>query len=288
MATPAPERHTSRWRVVVTSRRAAGPESIDPVCGEPISPVQHRRTDDARASHRMRPRPQPRSYAHAPRDWSEPAAFPAMNGIPDRFRAQALAMAFLDGDWSRDGLTRRGALVVGHARPSLRSLVRSVLRGYPRPPWDRPRELAVWLSTRTAFETLRSEPWAEVTPDAGRWLPFQPAMGAMPWRVPAIPTSGELAHLLDLSLGELAWFADVKSLEKRAADERLRNYRYRWISKANGRLRLVEAPKTRLRECQRLLLRTILDRIPAHPATHGFVAGRSPLTFVEPHQGADV
>jgi hypothetical protein len=200
-------------------------------------------------------------------------------------RAGALASAFLDGDWSSAGLLRRGALVAGHARPSLRTLVRRVLRAYHHPPWDRPRELAAWIAANSAFDAVRID---EPGGPTRRWLPFQPAMGSMPWPVPPIPTLGELAVFLDLRAGELAWLADVRSLERQVEAEQLRNYRYRWIAKSEGGLRLLEAPKERLRRVQRHLLRTILDRIAPHEAAHGFVAGRSVLTFVRPHAGAPV
>jgi len=200
----------------------------------------------------------------------------------DAVWAQALAYAYLDGDWTDEALIRRSALVLGHRRADMRRLARRVLRAYPRPPLDRPRELAAWLSANDAFRP------AIAGSQLNRWLPFQPAMGHMPWTVPAIPTVGELAHFLGVAVNELAWFADVRSLERRVADERLRQYRYRWVRKAAGGLRLIESPKQRLREIHRHLLATILNRIPPHPAVHGFVRGRSAITFASEHSGSDV
>jgi retron-type reverse transcriptase len=55
------------------------------------------------------------------------------------------------------------------------------------------------------------------------------------------------------------------------------------LIKSSGGIRLVEAPKRRLRQIQRAILNGILDRIPAHPAAHGFVKGRSIHTFTAPH-----
>jgi RNA-directed DNA polymerase len=208
-----------------------------------------------------------------------------MTRTEDQRWAQALAFALLDGDWTESGLVRRADLVLGHRREPVLKLVRKVLAAYPRPPWDRPRELAAWL---LATKGLKKALGAYELRSPGRWMAFQPAMGDMPWPVPAIPTSGELAHLLDISTAELAWFADVNSLEQRAAEERLRHYRYRWVAKAAGGVRVVEAPKTRLREMQRLLLRVLLDRIPVHPAAFGFVAGRSAAGFARVHSGAEV
>ena len=197
----------------------------------------------------------------------------------------ALAYAFLDGDWTAEGLIRRGALVAGHSRPPLRKLVRRVLRAYPRPPWDRVRELTAWL---LAIDFQRDDPDWTLLFSTTRWLTYQPAMGEMRWPVPAIPTLGELSHFFALTNSELEWFADVRSLERRVSDEHLRHYRYRWVAKKRGGARLIEAPKQRLREIQRHVLRTILDRIPPHESVHGFVRGRSAVTFALGHTSSEV
>jgi hypothetical protein len=51
---------------------------------------------------------------------------------------------------------------------------------------------------------------------------------------------------------------------------------------------LIEAPKTRLKIMQQQILAQILDKIPPHPAVHGFRKGRSIKTFVAPHVGQRV
>ncbi|MGH2841990.1 MAG: reverse transcriptase family protein [Solirubrobacteraceae bacterium] len=48
---------------------------------------------------------------------------------------------------------------------------------------------------------------------------------------------------------------------------------------------MVEAPKARLKEIQRWILREILDQVPAHEAAHGFTRGRSAVTHAELHTG---
>ena len=74
-----------------------------------------------------------------------------------------------------------------------------------------------------------------------------------------------LAELLELSTGQLAWLADVRGLERTVADEPLRNYRYASVPRAAGPPRVIEAPKARLKEIQRWVLREILDHVPVHP-----------------------
>ncbi|HEV3024423.1 MAG TPA: reverse transcriptase family protein [Pirellulales bacterium] len=88
--------------------------------------------------------------------------------------------------------------------------------------------------------------------------------------------------------GELDWFADIQGRERRRPAGPLRHYRYAWVPKRHGELRLVEAPKPRLKSLQRRVLRCILDRIPAHDAAHGFCAGRSIKSFALPHAGRSV
>jgi len=115
-----------------------------------------------------------------------------------------------------------------------------------------------------------------------------PSGPASAWPVPAIATPGELARFLDLSPGELDWFADCQSRERAAVHESLRHYRYHWVAKASGSLRLIEAPKPRLKQIQRRLVDEILKHIPPHEAAHGFRTGRSIATFVAPHVGQTI
>ena len=79
-------------------------------------------------------------------------------------------------------------------------------------------------------------------------------MGALRWPVPRIDTVGDLAAWLELEPGELAWFADVRGLERVRRDERLRHYRYSRC-RADGPPRVIERPKPRLKEIQRRILR---------------------------------
>nr|WP_285509331.1 reverse transcriptase family protein [Actinokineospora sp. NBRC 105648] len=98
--------------------------------------------------------------------------------------------------------------------------------------------------------------------------------------MPEWHTPGEVAAALGLRPSELDWFADARGWNRRAADP-LRNYRYRWVTPT----RLIEAPKPRLAEVQRRLLRHVLSAIPLHEAAHGFRPGRSVHTFARPHAG---
>jgi RNA-directed DNA polymerase len=106
------------------------------------------------------------------------------------------------------------------------------------------------------------------------------------WPGAPLPDLAALARLLDLDTGELGWFADTRSLE-RGSGETLRHYHWRALPKRGG-VRLVAAPKPRLKEIQRRVLRHLLQPIPMHGAAHGGVPGRSVRTAVTPHAGSVV
>jgi hypothetical protein len=55
------------------------------------------------------------------------------------------------------------------------------------------------------------------------------------------------------------------------------------LAKNRGGFRLLEAPKVRLKSLQKQIVEEILDKIPVHSAAHGFVKGRSILTFATLH-----
>ena len=114
---------------------------------------------------------------------------------------------------------------------------------------------------------------------------MRPAGTAREWGLPTILTSGELGVRLGLDSADLDWFADLRGLACRQLGSKLEHYRYRAVLKRSGRPRLIEAPKSRLKQIQRRLLADILRLIPAHPSVHGFVQGRSIATFAAPHAG---
>lgn len=140
---------------------------------------------------------------------------------------------------------------------------------------------------RSAYHELASfEPPQKYAVRA--WLRPDVAMGERRWDVPVIDTPGDLARWLVLDAGELDWFVDERGLERLARGEALRHYRYRWIPKRRGGLRLLESPKPRLKGLLRRILHEILDHVPLHEAAHGFRLGRSHRTHAGAHVGKRV
>lgn len=201
--------------------------------------------------------------------------------VPDRL-VPLLTRLALAGEWDQPAMTHRWAPTLG-VEPAA-ELARRLLELASEPP--RPQEggtdssaaLARLLGDLPALP-LRSEPVLS-SPRPG--LPHFWRFGVPPWQ-----TSAELAAALDLAVGELEWFADPGHW-LRGAREPLQHYRSHRQPTAHGGHRLIEAPKPRLRELQRRLLRRVLRLVPNHPLVHGFVPHRSALTAARVHQGNPV
>lgn len=195
--------------------------------------------------------------------------------------ARALAAGFLAGDWTKDALLAAAQDVVG-ARPKwLPPLVRQTLELYPRPPHDRHRELAANIATRPAAAKA-----SRVRPT---YQPLAPTrMLTNRWQLPRLDDLGALADFLDVTADELDWFADPKHLARTTSVVPLQHYRVRHRVAPSGAIRVLEAPKQRLRRIQRLLLDELLAPIPPHDAARGFRPGGSVQSYAAPHAGRPV
>jgi RNA-directed DNA polymerase len=176
-------------------------------------------------------------------------------------------------------LLERGGETFGRRPRWLGRIVSGVLDVYHRPPLDRPKELA------QVIDALLAERRVRVIPPVARWFTFEPEMGRMRWHVPPLRTLPELADFLELDIGHLQWLADARGWERHVPDEQLRNYRYTFHPREWSVVRVIERPKSELKRVQRVVLRRILDAIPAHDAAHGFRRGRSVVTHAAGHSG---
>jgi RNA-directed DNA polymerase len=199
--------------------------------------------------------------------------------------AAGIATALLGGPWQRREMVRRVALACGYARAPrwVGALAGEALAAYREAPVDRPRELARFLRTTQGWARAGAAP---TRPRVVEWRPAATQVLRNRFGVADVPDAAALAGLLDVDQGELAWFADVRGLE-RGAGEGLRHYRWRVLDRPGG-VRLLAAPKPRLKEIQRRLLRHVLAPVPVHDAAHGCVTGRSVRSAAAPHAGADV
>ena len=160
----------------------------------------------------------------------------------------------------------------------------NAVEGKTRP---RHRDVVRFLLDDTGFDRAWSKHANRLS--VAEWLTepqrMQPVEAAEVWDLPRIDSVGALCDWFWLDPGQLEWFADLKGL---SSGVKLNHYHYRALPKSDGSIRLIEAPKSRLKKLQRQVLTEILDRIPPHPAAHGFVKGRSITTFATPHVGQRV
>ena len=203
----------------------------------------------------------------------------------------SLARAFLAGEPDIDQVFTRASRLLGRRWHWLRPLARRFVMAFADRPRPRQRDVVLFLLHDPDFKHAREKDFKELS--VRQWLigPQQmlPVAAAETWDVPAIGSIGALADWLQLTPGELQWFADLKALGYKRRDcPQLQHYHYKVVSKRSGSIRLIESPKPRLKELQRQILARILDRIPAHPAVHGFCRGRSIKTFAASHTGRRV
>jgi RNA-directed DNA polymerase len=191
----------------------------------------------------------------------------------NRQRAVAAALlsdAMLTARWTEEAVAEAGAVALEHWPSWLDALATHVVSAI-RVPDAAERDALVAI-----VETFLSQRRA-----GSERVRFD-------WPVVALESVPELAETLELSDGQLAWLADVRSLERTVSAERLRNYRYAAVPRRSGLPRVIEAPKLRLKEVQRWILRQILEHVPVHEAAQGFARGRSVIHHARRHSGQPV
>jgi retron-type reverse transcriptase len=100
--------------------------------------------------------------------------------------------------------------------------------------------------------------------------------------VPALANLAQLRALLNIkSEKQLGFFL-------LASDFKNGPYTTHTIPKRGGGERKICAPKKQLKWVQRQILKHVLSKVPAHPAAHGFVTGRSTVSNATPHVGAEL
>jgi len=193
-----------------------------------------------------------------------------------------IANAFVQGERLVEDTVNRLTNVLGRRWRFLTPLVERYFRAFPNPR-PRRREVLRFLREDRVFRRAWRKRLSKIHVD--QWLssPPPPQSPAGRWDLPPIQTAGDLAAWLGVTPDELDWYADLKGITGKSANPKLAHYHRRIFVKRSGGIRLVEAPKRRLREIQRAILRSMLDRIPPHPAAYGFVKGRSIHTFIAPH-----
>jgi hypothetical protein len=210
--------------------------------------------------------------------------------MPNPSLLTALAKCFLGGEPRVEEIVSRVRIVLGRPWPWVPRVAQRYVEAVARRTRPRQRDVIQFLRQDPDFVGAWSEHFRQLKVE--RWLTepqlIQPIAVAEQWNVLALDSAGALADWLWLDSGELEWFADLKGLGRKRCNPLLRHYQYRILEKRSGGIRLLEMPKPRLKEIQRQILARILDKVPSHPAAHGFIKGRSIETFVAPHVGQRV
>jgi RNA-directed DNA polymerase len=210
--------------------------------------------------------------------------------MPASLLVRILARAFLAGPPTVEEVVSRASLALGKPWRWLRPLAKRYLKvvaGHPRPLH---RDVVQFLRHDSQLRRIlsRHHRGLSITHFITGPQQMQPVAAARNWPVPPIESVGDLAAWLQITTSELQWFADLKGLSYKKNGSKLRHYHYRVLAKQSGNIRLIEAPKQRLKLIQRQILHEILEKIPAHAAVHGFVKARSIKTFAAPHAGKHV
>jgi RNA-directed DNA polymerase len=204
--------------------------------------------------------------------------------------ATVLARAFLAGESTPVSMRARGAVAIGQAAPWLAPLALAVRYEFANDLKPQIHDsLVKYILSYPAFQKA-FEP-TEAAPEVRGYFPYhtemEPIYGRLSaLRLPQLPTPGDLADWLEIPFPLLDWFANVPARTRSSGQSRLAHYNYRWMPKRQGGARLIEAPKTKLRDIQRRILCGILNQIPVHAAAQGCVRGRSVIGNASLHVGS--
>ena len=209
------------------------------------------------------------------------------DSLSDRMRmdrrawaATNLAAALLAAPWTPESIAACVETALG---PSSHHRRRAGLNrwlvalGRPYPP--APDRVAALLYESPRFGPARGRRGAVLDPPL-----FAPSPVFAGLDLPQLATIGELAAWLELPVETLDWLSDERRSLATTSDP-LQHYRYAFLAKRDGALRLIEAPKPRLKRIQRRILDEILAKVPVHESAQGFVAGRSCLGHAQRHAG---
>ncbi len=118
--------------------------------------------------------------------------------------------------------------------------------------------------------------------DFDRWDLRNPEERARENELPELDNPKALAEALGVSIATLRWLAFHRD------DATFIHYRRFTIPKRDGSARAIWAPTPQLKAIQRWILREIVERLPVHGASHGFMPGRSIKSNASVHSGAEI
>lgn len=204
--------------------------------------------------------------------------------------AVGLAHALLAGGRHRDGLMARAQAALGRLPTWLPAVLEQAIP-VSQASWDRLTIAA--LATRLgACPTFQEAFAGNERPTIRRWILRESHMLPRPLgldhlTLPKLDHGDALARWLGVSLADLRWFTDCPPRRRQQPLHR-QHYAFMMQPKRSGGLRLIEAPRRRLKAVQARILEDLLDRVPVHESCHGFVRERSVLSHARLHAGKPV
>jgi len=204
--------------------------------------------------------------------------------------ALAIADALLAGECSHIALMKNMSWVLGKKWPWIPALCKKIEQhtGPHFYHYSRHEIAALILDDHGYYDAWRDKYKPQIkqycllpamAPEKPAWL--------QALALPEFNNSVDLAGHLNLTVNELAWFANQWRQDAQAVPQ-LGHYHYQWLEKATGGWRLLEIPKSRLCNIQRKILQQILNRVPPHAAAQAFQHGRSSISHAAQHTGRRV
>ncbi|HBJ33337.1 MAG TPA: RNA-directed DNA polymerase [Planctomycetaceae bacterium] len=228
----------------------------------------------------------------------------------NRVLIRTIAITLLRGDWQVEAMAIRTAKLLGKRYRWISPLIKRLDQQFGSSRRPKQSELIDFLRLdRGLCRALEKH-----EPEIFDWLQeadvMQPIPSAEAWQIPSITTEGELAEFLGAATSDLIWLADEKSLHSKNTKKYSGHYHHHLVNKKNSVLhfcnphdldaianrlripsesiRLIEAPKRRLKSIQRNVLNGILDRVPPHRSCCGFRQGESIVDYSRPHVGKSI
>ena len=192
-----------------------------------------------------------------------------------RSATESLAIAIAVSQWTQSSAEELIYGLLGKKPNWVPPFVESVLQTHP----DRVAlsQLTIAVSRNTLLR--QSIKRSNIKPLNLNTILKGKSIAALDWDLPEFASGAEMASQFGISSRRLHWLAGGQL----PPDKRPRHYVATWIQKRHDGFRLIESPKTSLKEVQQKILRDILNLIPPHGTAHGFCKGRDIISFVQPH-----
>ena len=192
-------------------------------------------------------------------------------------QSQSLAEILLDTRWDAETLQTAVVRFTSPKSRARRELVSALLAEFSTPPSR--SKLLGFLAQKKSGRKLN---WTKAQGYRSRDIAPSPMRRAVDASfvglILPLSTVGQFSELCNQPIGMIDWLSK----------HRKAHYRIATTPKRAGGLRVVEAPRARLKAIQRKILVEILQPIPCHESVHGFVRGQSALSYVRPHVGKSI